>query len=98
MKEIKDTYTATSKNFCSQWDRSIFSPKLISHKIINLKRQTFMKADKLKGQRKHSSAASSVQMKMQIHPLSYQTNQSLRFYIKYSKAMFFHLTRICSII
>lgn len=75
MKEIKDTYTATSKNFCSQWDRSIFSPKLISHKVINLKRQTFMKADKLKGQRKPSSAANSVQMKMQIHPLSYQTTR-----------------------
>lgn len=48
MKEIKGTYTATSKNFCSQWDRAIFSHKLISHKIINLKKQTFMKADKLK--------------------------------------------------
>lgn len=40
-KEIKDTYTATSKNFCSQWDRAIFSHKLISHKIINLKKQSY---------------------------------------------------------
>lgn len=39
MKEIKDTYTAASKNFCSQWDRAIFSHKLISHKIINLKKK-----------------------------------------------------------
>lgn len=62
-----------------------------------------MKADKLKGQRKYSSAANAVQMKMQIHPLSYQMtryhrNQSLRFFIKYPKAMFFLLPRICSII
>lgn len=68
MKEIKDTYAATSKNFCSQWDRAVFSHKLISHKVINLKKQAFMKADKLKGWRKHSSPANSVQLKMQIHP------------------------------
>lgn len=70
MKKIKDTYTATSKNFCSQWDRAIFSHKLISHKIINLKKQTVMKADKLKDWKKHTSAANSVQLKMQIYPWS----------------------------
>lgn len=78
MKEIKDTYTAASKNFCSQWDRAIFSHKLISHKIINLKKKK-KKADKLKGWRKHSPAANYVRLAMQIHPMyprNHQTNTS----------------------
>lgn len=57
IKEIKDTYTATSKNFCSQWDGAVFTHKLISHKIVNLKKQTLMRANKLQGWRKCSFCA-----------------------------------------
>lgn len=68
IKEIKDTYTATSKNFCSQWDGAIFTHKLISHKIINLKKQTLMKANKSQGWGKCSffatkNANTSMQLK-----------------------------------
>lgn len=61
-----------------------------------------MKADKLKGWRKTLISCNSVQLKMQMHPGSYQINRyqtDLRFYTKFVKlTMFFFLAKICSII
>lgn len=40
----KYTYTASSKNFCCKWNRTIFEHKFIPHKIIHLE-EKYLEAD-----------------------------------------------------